>query len=167
MISGCAKQTAIDDCAQRAGNTLCKGLSEGDEIHSCDGNTCHCEMDSNGNLYPSCTEKGCPKGTDKRCSMPKPKEIGSCEPINGFYYDPSSNICMIISGCSVEELVPFMYKDRCERTCVIKNYCDGHQEGERYPAGDGCNTCVCERTPGGDLVAQCTTQYCGEVNLTT
>ncbi|RLE38982.1 hypothetical protein DRJ17_02190 [Candidatus Woesearchaeota archaeon] len=33
-------QIPITDCAQRAGNTLCEGLSEGDKLPSCDCNDC-------------------------------------------------------------------------------------------------------------------------------
>ncbi|RLE38983.1 hypothetical protein DRJ17_02195 [Candidatus Woesearchaeota archaeon] len=49
---------------------------------------------------------------------PKPKEIGSCEPINGFYYNTSSNTCKIISGCSVEGLIPFKSSSECETLCA-------------------------------------------------
>ena len=55
---------------------------------------------------------------DSRCSMPKPNEVGYCEPINGYYYDSDSNTCMVISGCSVDGEIPFTSQQDCEKTLL-------------------------------------------------
>ena len=49
------------DCAQNNPN-ICDGLEEGEEVVSCNCNTCRCQIDptSSNTLKPACIEMGCP-----------------------------------------------------------------------------------------------------------